>query len=130
MPRSPSMLQILVAVPSSQSAQRIATHLLASRLCACAQAVGPVTSRFRWRGKIETSREHLLLVKTRTALFGEVVRAVRALHPYQVPEIVALPCTAVYEPYLAWLRAETRAAAPAKSRRRADRKPAAARRAR
>lgn len=117
MQRSAAALQVVVAVPDRRVADRMAAVLLSERLCACAQTVGPIQSRYRWRGKVESAREYLLVLKTRPALFAAVARTVRALHPYQVPEIVALPLAAVDAPYLAWLRAETRSSrAPAAPR--------------
>jgi periplasmic divalent cation tolerance protein len=116
-------LQVIVAVPNARLAGRIAAALLERRLCACAQTLGPITSRYRWQGKIETAREVLLVVKTRRALFAAVERAVRELHPYEVPEIAALPLGPVHAPYLAWLRQATRAGTPVRRGRRPPRAP-------
>ena len=116
MRNSTAALQIVVAVPDSRLAGRIASALLAQRLCACAQTLGPVTSRYRWQGKLASGREYLLVVKTRGSLFTAVERAVRALHPSRVPEIAALPLGPVHEPYLAWLREVTRARPRARTR--------------
>jgi periplasmic divalent cation tolerance protein len=126
MPRSASALQVVIAVPDAAVARRIALQLLAQHLCACVQTIGPVTSRYRWRGKIDTAREYLLLVKTRAALFGAVERVVRRLHPYEVPEIAAQPLAPVHAAYLAWLRDETRATPTPRGARRRARAPRAA----
>jgi len=105
--RSQIAIQIQVVVPSPAVGRRIATALLDRHLCACVQTVGPVTSTYRWRGRVETAREWLLLIKTRTALFAKLEVLVRDLHPYEVPEIIALPIEHGSVAYLEWLRAET-----------------------
>ena len=98
-----ALVQIAIAVPDLATAAGIATALLERRLCACVQTVGPVTSRYRWRGNLETASEYLLLVKTRRACYGAVEAAVLALHPYEVPEILATRVQAAWAPYAAWV---------------------------
>jgi periplasmic divalent cation tolerance protein len=71
------------------------------------QVVGPVTSRYRWEGSLETATEWLCLAKTRTSLVDDVVTAVRAEHRYDVPEIVATPVTGGSAEYLAWVADST-----------------------
>jgi periplasmic divalent cation tolerance protein len=117
-PRSAAALQVIVAVPNARVATEIGTALVAQRLCACAQTIGPITSRYRWQGKIETAREYLLLLKTRATLFAAVQQAVCRLHPYEVPEIAAQPLAPVHQPYLTWLLEATRADPPARGVRR------------
>jgi len=107
--REPRLVQVLVAVPSPIVARRISESLLERRLCACAQTLAPMTSRYRWRGKIESAREWLLVLKTRAALFPALERAVRELHPYDVPEILALHVDDAHAGYGRWLMAETSA---------------------
>jgi periplasmic divalent cation tolerance protein len=101
-------VQVLVAVPSAAMAARLAGVLLDRRLVACAQSIGPVTSRYRWRGKTETAREWLLLLKTRRKLVAPVGAALRELHPYDVPELLVLPVSHGLDAYLDWLRRECR----------------------
>jgi periplasmic divalent cation tolerance protein len=107
-PRPGAALQVVIAVPGIRVARRIAADLLERRLGACVQTVGPIVSRYRWQGKMESAREFLLVVKTRVDLFPDIERAVARLHPYDVPEIVGMPLAPLHGPYLAWLRAETR----------------------
>jgi len=114
--RARAAIQVVVAVPSPAVARRLSAALLDAELCACAQTIGPITSRYVWQGRRESAREWLLLVKTRRSLFGAVERTVRALHPYTVPEIAAITLHPVHAPYLAWLEAAT--TAPARSVRR------------
>ena len=87
---------------SAQEADRIAGALLERRLAACVQML-PVESRYVWKGDVTVDREVLLLVKTRQDRFGEVQAAIAELHSYEVPEILLLPVTAGWPPYLAWL---------------------------
>ena len=101
-----AFVQLLVSVPSARVAAQLSQALLESRLCACAQTLGPVTSRYHWQGTLQRSREWLLLLKTRTALQARVEREIRRLHPYEVPEILALPLLSGHAPYLAWLQRE------------------------
>ena len=72
-----------------------------------AQIVGPIRSTYRWQGKIESDEEWQCWCKTRGELYARVEEAIRALHPYEVPEILAVPVVAGSERYLAWLDAET-----------------------
>ena len=100
-----------------EDAERIAARLVSDRLAACVQIAGPITSTYWWKGKIETASEWLCLIKTRRVLYPAVEAAIRAVHPYEVPEIVALPIVAGSRAYLEWIRAEVRDAgdAPASS---------------
>jgi periplasmic divalent cation tolerance protein len=90
------------------AARRIARALVERRLAACVQIVGPIESTYRWQGRIETTREWLCLIKTTRARWREVVAAVEALHPYDTPELVALPIDAGSRRYLDWLAASVR----------------------
>jgi periplasmic divalent cation tolerance protein len=114
-----SGLQVLVAVPSPAVATRLGTALLERHLCACVQTLGPIRSRYRWKGKLESAREWLLLVKTRPALYPAVEHVVRQLHPYELPEIVGLPMRPALWPYLEWIAATTASAGTVAPQRRA-----------
>ena len=111
-------LQVLVAVPSVAVATRITKALLDQRLCACVQTLGPIQSVYLWKGKRERAREWLLLVKTQVGLYPAVERAVRSLHPYELPEIVGLPMRPALRPYLDWIAAATGDAGPQRAGRR------------
>jgi periplasmic divalent cation tolerance protein len=100
-------VQIVVAVDTEENASRIAETLVDERLAACVQVGGPVTSRYRWQGRVETAQEFLLTVKTRQDAVPELTERVRALHPYDLPEITALPITGGLAGYLDWIRSET-----------------------
>jgi periplasmic divalent cation tolerance protein len=101
-------IQVLTTAASRKDARRIAALLVRERLAACVQVLGPITSTYCWKGGIETTREWLCLAKTRKSLFTQVESAIRDVHPYEVPEILALPVVAGSLAYLDWLDRETR----------------------
>jgi periplasmic divalent cation tolerance protein len=96
-------VQVLTTAGSEEEAARIAEVLVARRLAACVQVVGPVVSRYRWRGKIEEEREWQCLAKTTRAAYAAVEAAIREVHSYDEPEIVATPIVAGSPGYLAWI---------------------------
>jgi periplasmic divalent cation tolerance protein len=100
-------VQVLVAIDAEESAARIAERLVDDRLAACVQTGGPVTSRYRWEGRVEVAREFLLVAKTTDERVDAVIAAVRAEHPYDVPEITVVPITGGLADYLDWIREET-----------------------
>jgi len=104
--RKSGFVQVLTTVSSRQAAQRIADLLVRERLAACAQIVGPIASTYRWNGRIRTAREWLCLAKTRKSLYQEVESALRQVHPYEVPEIIAVPIATGSRGYLDWLDRE------------------------
>jgi periplasmic divalent cation tolerance protein len=104
----PDPIQVVTTTASREDAERIARALIDERLAACVQVAGPITSTYRWQGAIETSQEWLCLIKSRQDLYAEVEAAIRRLHPYEVPEILALPVVAGNPAYLAWLDAQVK----------------------
>jgi periplasmic divalent cation tolerance protein len=94
---------IYVTAGSTTEASRLAHALVAERLAACVNQIGPIQSVYRWEGKLEQSEEQLLIIKTRKELFTAVEKRVRELHSYSVPEIVALPIIDGSPDYLRWL---------------------------
>lgn len=99
----PDALVVLVTVGSESEAETIAGALLDERLAACVTIGGPIRSVYRWQGRLADDREWQLVIKTRAALFDALADRVRALHSYDVPEIIGLPVTAGSPPYLEWL---------------------------
>ena len=79
--------------------------LVENRLAGCVQILPAIESVYRWQGSVERSSEVLLLAKTELSQFGELERQVRAMHSYETPEIVAVPVTAISQPYSEWLSA-------------------------
>jgi periplasmic divalent cation tolerance protein len=100
-------VQVMTAVDSREAADRIARELLEARLAACVQVLGPVQSRYWWNGRIEEAEEWLCLAKTRLGLYPDVERAIIAAHPYETPEVLAIPVLDGSAAYLDWLTAET-----------------------
>jgi periplasmic divalent cation tolerance protein len=98
-------VQVLTTVASEEEAAKIGGNLLERRLVACAQTVGPITSRYRWQGKLEEEREWQLLAKTEAGLYPQVEVAIRDLHSYEEPEILAIPVLAGSKGYLDWVSA-------------------------
>ena len=96
-------LQIQITFPTAEFALEMATKLVQEKLVACAQVCGTVQSVYRWKGVCETSKETLLLAKTTLPLFERLEAAVRADHPYECPQIVALPIIVANADYLDWL---------------------------
>jgi len=96
-------IQVLTTAGSEEEAERIAALLLEKRLAACVQVVGPVLSSYRWRGELERAREWQCLAKTEAALYEQVESAIRAVHSYEEPEILAIPVLAGSAGYLRWV---------------------------
>ena len=103
----PEAIVVLCTIPEDFDALGLASELVERSLAACVQ-IGPgVTSVYRWQGALEKSPERILLIKSRSGLFGALQAAIKARHPYEVPEIVALPVSDGHAPYLEWLAAST-----------------------
>ncbi|HEX6153621.1 MAG TPA: divalent-cation tolerance protein CutA [Solirubrobacterales bacterium] len=96
-------VQVLTTAGSEEEARRIAEVLVERRLAACVQVVGPVVSRYRWQGAIEEGQEWQCLVKTTRAAYEGVEAAIREVHAYDEPEIIATPIVAGSAGYLAWI---------------------------
>ena len=98
-----NVVVVLVTCPTRAVASRLAQRLIGERVAACVNVIPDVESTFRWQGKIERCRETLLVIKTTATRFTQLKRAVLRLHPYDVPEIIALPVVAGHAPYLRWV---------------------------
>jgi periplasmic divalent cation tolerance protein len=99
---------VLVTAGSEDEAARIAHAVVAERLAACVNVVGPIRSIYRWQDAVEEAREWLMIAKARAADVAALEARIRALHSYDVPEVLALPVSGGAEAYLAWLDAATR----------------------
>jgi periplasmic divalent cation tolerance protein len=97
---------VLVTCPADAS-EKIAKAVLDQRAAACVSILPGVRSLYLWKGGVEDAQENLLLMKTRTALLGELERTVKAAHPYELPEIIALPIIRGHRPYLDWISEST-----------------------
>lgn len=96
-------IQVMTTTETKEQADRIARHLVEERIAACVQITPGIESTYHWKGKIECSREYLCLIKTRGNLFPVVEAAIRRLHSYETPEIIAVPIINGSEEYLKWL---------------------------
>jgi periplasmic divalent cation tolerance protein len=94
---------VLITVGSEEEAGKIAKLLVNRKKAACVNILPRVDSIFRWKGKIESAHEILLLVKTRASLLSEIIDLVKQVHSYEVPEIIALPIVGGSREYLKWL---------------------------
>jgi len=97
---------VLLTAPNGEEAARIAEQLVGAHLAACVQILPEIRSVYRWKGEIARENEVLLLAKTTRARFSELEQAVRSIHSYETPEIIALAVTAASDPYLTWLISE------------------------
>lgn len=100
---------MLTTLPERADAETLARELLVARLAACIQIGAAVQSLYHWKGEIETAREVPMAIKTRVELYAQVERAIRERHPYELPEIVAVPITDGLPAYVDWIAAETAA---------------------
>ncbi len=104
----PSDIRILLVTAPDDAVDALASTLLDERLVACVNVIPAVRSLYWWKGKKEEAREALLAIKTRDVLVEKTTKRIVELHPYEVPEVVALPVVGGHAPYLAWVAGETR----------------------
>ena len=100
-------IAVFMTAASREEAARLADLLVGARLAACVQILPEIESVYRWQGRIERQSEVLLIAKTSRLRLAELEREVKALHRYEIPEIVAVEITAGFAPYLEWLALET-----------------------
>lgn len=99
---------VFITASSLEEAQKISRTLVEERLFACANIISPIQSIFHWQGKLCDEKEVLIIAKTKTGLFKEVVKRVKNLHSYQVPEVLFLPVLQGSQDYLQWVDQETK----------------------
>jgi periplasmic divalent cation tolerance protein len=100
---TPEFQIVLTTCPDAEVAETIASSLVAEGLAACVNILAPVRSIYTWKGQVETAEEYLLLVKSQRAQYEAIEQRILRLHPYELPEIVAVPITSGLAGYLAWL---------------------------
>jgi periplasmic divalent cation tolerance protein len=105
--RSHGTVVVLVTCPSKKVGEKLAHALVQERLAACVNIFPGLTSFFHWEGKICRDAEALLVIKTRRTRLPALTRRVKALHPYSVPEVIALPLVGGSTSYLSWVRDST-----------------------
>jgi|SRR5688572_8196497 len=103
-----STLLVFTNLPDRAAAERIADALIEQRLAACVNILAPCRSVYRWKDAVQHDEEHPLLVKTTSERYAALEAAIRAAHPYELPEIIALPVERGLPAYLEWVAAETR----------------------
>jgi len=101
--KRPDGIVVFITVGSEEEGRKIARLLVKEKKAACVNIVPGVDSLFRWKGRINSARESLLLVKTKASLLPEIISLVKQIHSYEVPEIIALPVIGGSEDYLKWL---------------------------
>ena len=101
-------LVVITNLPDAASAERLAKGIVEQRLAACVNIMSPCRSIYRWQGAVEDASEVPVFIKTTAERYNALEEAVRTLHPYSVPEIVAMPITAGLAAYLGWVAEETR----------------------
>lgn len=94
---------IFITASNKKEAKKIAQALVGRRLCACVNIIDEIESLFWWKGKIDSAKETLLIIKSRKDKLSKIMALVRSLHSYSVPEIIALPIIGGYGPYLRWI---------------------------
>jgi len=102
-----AVLLVVTNTPDRAVAQTIAHALIERQLAACVNVLAECTSVYRWKGAVESAAEVPLLIKTRTEQYAAVEAAIRSLHPYELPEIIALPVERGLPAYLDWVEAQT-----------------------
>ena len=101
--RSSDVILILTSVPDAAVGQAIADRLVGDGLAACVHIMAPHTATYRWKGKIETATEQDVLIKTTQSRYQAVEAAILALHPYELPALLALPVTGGSQAFLDWI---------------------------
>src|SRR6202521_6235636 len=104
-----STLLVLTNLPARATAERIAELLIEKQLAACVNILAPCRSVYRWKGAVQHDEEHPMLIKTPAERYPALEQALRAAHPYELPEIIAVPIERGLPAYLQWVAAETRA---------------------
>jgi periplasmic divalent cation tolerance protein len=101
------ILLVITNLPDAETAGRLAQRLIEKQAAACVNQLAPCTSTYRWQGSIETAAEVPLLIKTTRAAYPRLEQLIRAAHPYELPEIIAVPVTTGLPAYLDWVSRET-----------------------
>lgn len=102
-----SALLVFTNLPERAAAEKLADALIARRLAACVNILAPCRSVYRWQGAVQHEEEHPVLIKTTRAAYAELEAQIRAHHPYELPEIIAVPIERGLPAYLDWVAAET-----------------------
>jgi periplasmic divalent cation tolerance protein len=104
----PDYTVIFITTSSLDEAEKIGRALVEEKLVACANIISPIRSIYRWQGKICDDKEALIILKTKKKLFKQIEKRVKALHSYEVPEVISMPIIEGSNKYLSWLKNETK----------------------
>ncbi|MCU0849725.1 MAG: divalent-cation tolerance protein CutA [Candidatus Thermoplasmatota archaeon] len=96
-------IQVFTTTEKKEDAEKIAKTLVEKRLAGCIQIIGPIKSTYWWKDDIETSEEWICFIKSKKKLYDELEKAIKEMHPYETPEIIAIPIVAGSKKYLQWL---------------------------
>jgi periplasmic divalent cation tolerance protein len=99
-------IQVSTTIEKKEDAEKIAKALVEKRLAACIQILGPIVSTYWWKGNVETAGEWMCFIKSERALYNKLEKAIKEIHPYETPEIVAVPIVSDSKEYLGWLNSE------------------------
>jgi len=99
---------VFITASNKREAEKISSALLERRMIACASILDGVESHFWWKGKKEKARECLIIAKTKKSHLSKIIKKVKSIHSYEVPEIIALPIVGGYKPYLEWIEKEVK----------------------
>ena len=108
MPEKTGYIVIFVTVETRQEAERISNHLLTRKKVACVNMINGVNSSFWWKGKVDSALETLLIIKTVESVLDEVIKLIKEIHSYEVPEIIALPIIGGNDAYFEWIKNEVK----------------------
>lgn len=99
---------VLSTIDSNEGAERIAQHLVEEQLAACLNIIPNITSVYKWKEALESVTEYLMIIKTAEDRLPQLINRIKQLHPYEVPEVIAVAIEHGYPPYLEWIISETR----------------------
>jgi len=99
-------IQVFTTTEKKEDAEKIAKTLVERRLAGCIQIIGPIVSTYWWKGSVEIAEEWLCFIKSKKTLYEELERAIKEIHPYETPEIIAIPVVTGSKDYLEWLSSE------------------------
>ena len=99
-------IQVFTTTEKKEDAEKIANVLVKNRLAGCIQILGPIVSTYWWKGNVEIAEEWLCFIKSKRMLYDELEKAIKEIHPYETPEIIAVPIVRGSKDYLEWLKNE------------------------
>jgi len=103
MSETPRYIVIYCAYPDEKTSDEASRALVTKKIASCVQRIGPIQSTYMWKGAVNTAQEWLLLIKTKMSAYENVATFIQTTHPYEVPEILAVPVVRGFQPYLSWM---------------------------